>query len=105
MKTLFFAVSLAATCFASPSYAQPTTGRAAVSIAGLDLATAKGQRALDLRILHTVSTLCGTPSPADARGRARFDACRGDAFASAAAMRDQAVAARQKETVEIAANQ
>lgn len=79
--------------------AQPLTRTATVSTAGLDLATAKGRRALDLRVLHTASELCGTPSPVDARGRARFDRCRADLRADAA----RAVAAlTARATVQVA---
>jgi UrcA family protein len=82
MKTLFL-IPLAALAFASPAIAQPTSSRTVVSTAGLDLGTAKGVRALDLRVLHAASALCGTPSPADLRGREAFDQCRADARATA----------------------
>ena len=95
MKTLFL-MPLAVLAFASPVSAQPVNARAAVSTAGLDLGTADGVRALDLRILHAASALCGTPSPADIRGRAAYDECRDQARATAAAERRRIVAlARQ----------
>ena len=90
MKTLFL-IPLAALAFASPVSAQPASTRAAVSTAGLDLTTPDGVRALDLRILHAASALCGTPSPADPRGHAGYDQCRADVRASAAAERAHAV--------------
>ncbi|HYZ48113.1 MAG TPA: UrcA family protein [Sphingomonas sp.] len=104
MKTLLFAASLAALGLASPASAQPVTARATVSTAGLDLGTAAGQHALDLRILHAASALCGTPSPADQRGRAGFDTCRAQARAAALADRDRAVALARRESTGIVAS-
>lgn len=86
-----FLIPLAVLAFASPVSAQPLNARAAVSTAGLDLGTSAGQRALDLRILHAASDLCGTPSPADQRGRVMFQQCREEARATAAAERSRAV--------------
>jgi UrcA family protein len=93
MKTPYLIplASLALLGFASPSFAQPASARLAVSTAGLDLGTPAGVRALDLRILHAASALCGTPSPADPRGRAQTDECRADARGAAATERDRLV--------------
>jgi UrcA family protein len=90
MKTPFL-IPIALLSVASPLSAQPVSARAAVGTAGLDLGTAAGVRALDLRILHAASALCGTPSAADPRGLAKFDQCRADARATAAAERDRIV--------------
>lgn len=104
MKTLFL-IPLAALAFASPLSAQPVNARAAVSTAGLDLGTPDGVRALDLRILHAASALCGTPSSADIRGRAAYDQCRDDARATAAAERSRIVElARQGSGVVVASS-
>ena len=104
MKILFLAASLAALGVANPVSAQPVNGRTAVSTAGLDLSTAEGQRALDLRILHAASALCGTPSPADVRSRAGYDECRAQARATATAERDRLIElAQQRGAVEVAA--
>lgn len=78
--TIALGLSLAGT---SPAAAQPATRTVTVSTAGLDLATARGQRVLELRLLHAASALCGTPSFADARGRIKYDACRTEARANA----------------------
>ena len=69
MKTLLLAAVAAASLSAAPAFAQPAPTRIVISPAGLDLATAEGRAALDLRILHAARAACGTPSPADARGR------------------------------------
>lgn len=90
MNTLSL-LPLALLALASPSIAQPAADRIAVSTAGLDLSTPAGVRALDLRILHAASALCGTPSSADPRGAARADQCRADARAAAAVERDRLV--------------
>jgi UrcA family protein len=93
MKTLSLLpfASLLLLGLANPVSAQPVGGRMVVSTAGLDLATPAGVRALDLRILHAASALCGTPSPADPQGRARLDQCRADARAAATVERDRLV--------------
>jgi UrcA family protein len=90
MKTLTL-LPFALLGLANPVSAQPVSGRMAVSTAGLDLATPDGVRALDLRILHAASALCGTPSPADPQGRAVVDQCRADARAAAIPERDRLV--------------
>jgi UrcA family protein len=84
MKTLLITVALVAT-FAgtNPAAAEPAR-TAVVSTAGLDLSTAAGQRRLELRLLHAASDVCGTPSPADARGRTRYQECRTQVRANAA---------------------
>ena len=105
MKSLFLSLSLAALSVASPAFAEPAAPRIAVSTAGLDLTTDAGARTLELRILHAATALCGTPSPADARGRVKYDDCRDQARTAAAAGRDRAVAlARQQVPVEVAAS-
>lgn len=105
MKIIFLAASLAALGLGSPSSAEPVTARLSISTAGLDLATPAGQRALDRRILHAASALCGTPSPADGRGRAAYDQCRADARVTAAAERNRAIeVARRQGGVAVAAN-
>ncbi len=86
MKTvaITLAALFAASLAASPAPAQ--TGaeqRVAVSLAGLDLGTAEGRQALDLRLLHAARTACGTPSPADPRGQAKLDDCVAEARAAA----------------------
>lgn len=91
MKTLFL-IAAAALGVSAPASAQPAPARLAVSTAGLDLGTAEGARALDLRILHAASALCGTPSSADLRSRARHQACREEARASASAERERLIA-------------
>jgi UrcA family protein len=86
MKTLLITLA-AATAFVAvnPVAAQGPTGRtAAVSTAGLDLSTERGQRALELRIVHASGELCGTPSSADPHGRAKVKECRAELQTSAA---------------------
>ena len=92
MKTILIAATLAASLAiaAAPTPAIAQSGgqqRVAVSHADLDLTTAQGRSALDLRILHAARAACGTPSPADPRGRASLNACVAEARATAAAER------------------
>ena len=99
MKTLFvIAAALVAAYPTGQAFAgQPEPARAVISTAGLDLSTEAGVRALDLRILHAASEVCGTPSSADAQGREKRDQCRAEVQASAAPHRARAIAlARQQ---------
>ena len=84
MKSLLITFAFAAFVTANPTFAQaPVSRTAAVSTAGLDLSTERGQRSLELRILHASSDLCGTPSPADAQGRIKLRECRAELKLSA----------------------
>lgn len=93
MKTIVFAAVAAASLSAAPAFAQsPAPTRIEISSAGLDLGTAQGRAALDLRVLHAARTACGTPSPADAQGRSKADACVADLRLAAAQQRDTLIA-------------
>jgi len=98
MKTLLSAALVAASLAAAPASAQ-TADRPAIAVShdDLDLGTAEGRAALDLRLLHAARSVCGTPSPADARGRSALDGCVAEARAAAAAQRDAAIALAQRE--------
>lgn len=94
MKTFTLAALVAASLLAAPAFAQDSgQTRIVISPAGLDLTTAEGRAALDLRVLHAARTACGTPSPADARGLSRTEACVADVRLAAAARRDTLIAA------------
>ena len=97
MKTVLIAATLAASLAvaAAPALAQPAPLRVAVSHADLDLTTAQGRSALELRILRAARTACGTPSPADPRGRADLNACVAEARTAARQAVAIAVARRQ----------
>ena len=102
--TTIAAAIFAASLAAAPSPAVAQTGgpdRIVVSHADLDLTTSAGRAVLDLRVLHAARTACGTPSPADPRGRANAEQCVAEARAAALAQREAAVAAalRQSEPV------
>jgi len=96
MKTLapvtLVAALIAAGLAAAPTHAQPAAPRIVISHADLDLTTERGRAALDLRVLHAARTACGTPSPADPRGRAKAASCLAEARAAVAAQRDAAIA-------------
>lgn len=98
MKTIVLAALAAASLSAAPAFAQPgAPTRIEISAAGLDLATAQGRAALDLRVLHAARAACGTPSPADARGPSNLAACVAEVRQAAAAQRDTLVAAAQRQ--------
>lgn len=97
MKTLLLAAAVAAASLsAAPAIAQPGPARIVISPAGLDLATARGRAALDLRILHAARAACGTPLSADARGRARTEECVDSLRLAAAQQRDVMIAAAER---------
>ncbi|HYD13680.1 MAG TPA: UrcA family protein [Allosphingosinicella sp.] len=96
MKTLVLAAVAAASLSAAPAIAQPGPTRIVISPAGLDLATAEGRAALDLRILHAARDACGTPSSADARGRAKAEECVTGLRAAAAEQRDVMIASAER---------
>ena len=98
MKTILLAAVAAASLSAAPAFAQngaPT--RIEISPAGLDLSTAQGRAALDLRVFHAARTLCGTPSPADAQGQSKAAACVAEIRLAAAAQRDTMIASAQQQ--------
>ena len=98
MKSLIIVAAFAASLvFANPASAQSAPGRLTVSTAGLDLTSADGARALDLRILHAASAVCGTPSLTDARGRIKYEDCRAQARTAATVQRDQIFAAARSQ--------
>lgn len=94
MKTIAITIAalLAASLASSPSTAQPAPRPIAVAYADLDLSTAQGRAALDLRLLHAARTACGTPSPADPRGQASLAECVAQARLAAIVQRDAALA-------------
>jgi UrcA family protein len=97
MKTIVLAAVAAASLSAAPAFAQnnaPT--RIEISPAGLDLATAQGRAAFDLRVVHAARTACGTPSSADALGRTKLAACVADVRTAAAAQRDNLIAQAER---------
>lgn len=98
MKTIVLAAVAAASLFAAPAFAQTSAPtRIEISSAGLDLGTAQGRAALDLRIVHAARTACGTPSPADARGQRKAESCVADLRLAASAQRDVMIAAAQQQ--------
>lgn len=98
MKTFALAAVVAASLFSAPALAQPAPTRIVISPAGLDLATAEGRAALDLRILHAARTACGTPSSADAHGRSKAESCVADLRTAAAEQRDIMIASAERRT-------
>ena len=97
MKTFALAAVIAASLFSTTAFAQNAQApdgqtRIVISPAGLDLTTAEGRAALDLRVVHAVRTACGTPSPADARGRSKAADCLTEARTAAAEQREVLIA-------------
>ena len=100
MKTIALALAavLAAGLASAPVAAQAPSQQVRISYAGLDLTSAEGRTALDLRIVHAARETCGTPSSVDLRGRQKLDACVAEFRAEAGRQRDIAIARAVHET-------
>ena len=102
MTKIFLATLLAFT--ATPALAEsPVTFTSTVQTADLDLSTAKGQRALDLRLGQAVKEVCGTASDFDIAGKNDVRRCRAETLALIASERDQRIARASGEPIEVAA--
>ena len=102
MTKIFFAALLAFS--ATPALAeQPVTSTSIVQTADLDLSTAKGQRALDLRLSQAAKEVCGTASDVDIAGKNDVRRCRVETLANLSAERDQHIARASGEPIEVAA--
>jgi UrcA family protein len=69
----------------------PVATRVIVSTADLNLASARGQAALDRRLAHAVIEACGDTSSADLAGQNEIRRCRDETSSRIAARRDQLV--------------
>ena len=101
MTKIFIATLLAFT--ATPVLAEPITVSSTVQVADLDLSTARGQRALDLRLTQAVKQVCGTASDADVAGKNEVRRCRVETLARVASERDHRIARASGEPIEVAA--
>ena len=102
MTKIFLATLLAFS--ATPALAQPPINAiSTVETADLDLSTAKGQRALDLRLSQAVKEVCGTGSPADLAGQNEIRRCRVETVSSLSDERDQRIAAASGSPIQVAA--
>lgn len=97
MKTIFVVAAIAASLTATSGFAQSAERQIVVRHADLDLTSAAGRATLDLRLLHAARTACGTPSPADALGAQRTEACVADLTAAAAPQREALIALAQRQ--------
>lgn len=101
MTKIILATLLAFT--ATPALAEPVTATSTVQTADLDLSSANGQKALDLRLARAVKEVCGTASDVDVAGKNEARRCRVETLASLASERDQRVARASSEPIEVAA--
>ena len=74
-----------------------------VPTSDLDLSTAAGRKALDRRIGRAVIDLCGQAADVDLVGRNAVRKCRTDTLAQANQARDQRLALRSTESIQLAA--
>ena len=74
-----------------------------IPTADLDLGSAAGRKALDRRIGRAVIEICGQAADADLAGRNAVRKCRADALVQANAARDQRLAMRSDEPIQLAA--
>ena len=113
MKETFFlmtgsALATAALFFASAPARSAELSPAAevvqiVPTADLDLGSAAGRKALDRRIGRAVNELCGQASDADLVGLNAVRECRAEALQQAHRARDQRLALRSTEPIQLAA--
>lgn len=101
MTKIFLATLLAFT--ATPALAEPIIATTTVQTADLDLSSAKGQRALDQRLIQAVKEVCGSASDVDIAGKNEARRCRAETLAKVASERDQRVARASGEPIEVAA--
>jgi UrcA family protein len=101
MTKIFLATLLAFT--ATPALAEPVIATSTVQTADLDLSSAKGQRALDLRLSQAVKEVCGTASDVDIAGKNDVRRCRVETLARLSSERDQRIARASGEPIEVAA--
>jgi len=101
MTKIFLATLLAFT--AAPALAEPVLATSTVQTADLDLSSAKGQRALDLRLTQAVKEVCGAASDVDIAGKNDVRRCRVETLARLSSERDQRIARASGEPIEVAA--
>ena len=101
MTKLFLATLLAFT--ATPALAEPITVTSTVQTADLDLSSARGQRALESRLVQAVKEVCGTASNLDVAGKNDVRRCRAETLAGLAIERDQRIARASGDPIEVAA--
>ena len=102
------ALATAALFFASaPARSAPVSTSAEVvqivPTADLDLSSLAGQKALDRRLTRAVIELCGQAADVDLAGRNAVRKCRADTLAEAYKVRDQRLAQRSGEPIQLAA--
>ena len=80
---------------AAPALAEPAApiNVTFVQTSDLDLSTAAGQRALDVRLAQAAREVCGTASDVDLEGKNDVRKCRVEVLAKAEAKRGQLLAA------------
>ena len=85
---LLLAVGIATPALATPA---PADHRVVVSTADLNLASARGQRALDRRLAHAVIEACQAASHADLAGQNDVRRCRVETTSRVAQRRNELV--------------
>jgi UrcA family protein len=101
MTKIFLASLLAFT--ATPALAEPPAViSTTVQTADLDLSSASGQRALELRLGQAVKEVCGTASDVDIAGKNEVRRCRVDTLAKLGSERDQRIAEVSSKPIEVA---
>jgi UrcA family protein len=101
-NTALFSLALIASATTiAPTVAEafePVTVTSSVRTADLDLSSAKGQQALDRRIVNAAREVCGTASDVDLEGKNAVRQCRSETIAQAASQREQLIAAAKSGT-------
>ena len=99
------ALITAAAIKAAPALAEPAGAPVAVTIvhtSDLNLASAAGQRQLDLRLSRAAREVCGIASDADVKGKNAARQCRNAVLAAARLKAEAVIAATGTETILVA---
>ena len=102
MKNLIPFAALAALMPLVPAHAEVSKNTQTVAFRDLDLSSAKGRKALDLRIYRAAADVCGTASDLDLVGQNDLKKCRVQTANAARADVDTQMAARAQ-TIQVAA--
>ena len=102
--TRFASLFLPFALLATPVFAEPIQAESlTVSFADLDLSSAAGQRTFDRRLGRAVVELCGQAADVDLAGRNAVRKCRADTLAQAHQAKDQRLALKSSEPIQLAA--
>lgn len=99
IRRICVAFGIACLMSGAPALATPDDRSTSVKIGDLDLATASGQRMLDVRVARAARMVCDGIFSRDLRTMSEATACRRTAIANARPQVEQAIASARNGTV------